>query len=417
MKKKILKNSSIIGFIIFALGSLLCGVLSSFLIDYKLDYFSYSCVNYNSEILADDSFEPTIINVKKDFAANERKEYSSLYKNFYYNFMVETCREKIDNSISFDLSDSDSFSTELLTQPSFSIETTEKDGGGYYLDYGLYYTYYSDKILGERNYLLPRFNCNSFIFISDVLANELIDYYGISNVDDPYAELITNEEYAVLPLMIDSADTSIKFSINNILYSDRRDGERTVELYNSFALIPYVSEVMNNLDVSFEVDLKTNPYGNKTCIKNINELGYTTDNSTFSVYSYNRSTSQYEINTNLSANLANIWTNTNDVLLYALLIMTMLIGLGINFYFNYFNYNFGRKDTILYLIQILLFIVYGIICSFIYIYPLFSLFPILYLLSFYIFKRKEITNEIKKFFRKSHETNSKNLEEFYNLEV
>lgn len=417
MKKKILKNSSIIGFIIFALGSLLCGVLSSFLTDYKLDYFSYSCVNYNSEVLADDSFEPTILNVKKDFATNERKEYSDLYKYFYYNFMIGTCREKIDNSTSFDFSDSSSYLTQLLTQPTFSIESEEKNDGGYYLDFGLYYTYYSDEILGEINYLLPRFNCNSFIFISDVLANELIDYYDIGDADDPYAELIANEEYAILPLTIDGTATSIKFSINNILYSDRRDGERTVELYNSFALIPYVSEVMNNLDVSFEVDLKTNPYGNKTCIKNINNLGYTISNSSFSVSLFDKSTSKYVINSDLSSDLMNVWNNSNDILLYVLLIMTMLIGLGINFYFNYFNYNFGRKDAILYLVQILLFVVYGIISSFIYIYPLFSLFPILYLLSFYIFKRKEITNEIKKFFRKSHKTNSKNLEEFYNLEV
>lgn len=417
MRKLDKKSNSIFGILVFIVGSLICGVLSSFLVDYKLDYFSYSCVNYNSAILADNSFEPTILNIKKNFTATEKKEYSNLFKSFYYNFMVETCREKIDNEITFSLSDSNSFSTELLTQPTFSVDTSEESGGGYYLDYGLYYAYFSNQILGERNYLIPRFNCDSYIFVSDILADELINYYHITDVDNPYAELITNEAYAVLPLTVDGIATPLKFSINNILYSNKRDGKRTVELYSSFALIPYFSNVMNNLDISFEVDLKTNPYGNKTCIKNINELGYNVANSTFSIYSFDRSINQYAMNSKLSANLANIWTDSNDILLYILLIITTLIGLGLTLYFCYRNHDFSRFDVIFYLVSLLLFIVFGIICSFVYIYPLFTLYPILYLLLVYIIKRKEIRNEIKGFFRKSDKINSKNIEEFYNIKI
>lgn len=416
MKKKLIKNGHIFTFLIFCFGSIICGVLSSFLLDFKLDYFSYTCVDYNSETQLSSTFEPTILNIKKDFSVDEKKQYSDLHNHFYYNMMVGACRQKIDNSISFNLSSSFSVSTQLLTQPTFSIETVEKETGGYYLDYGQYYSYYSDDILGPRGYLSTRFNCDGFVFVSDILADELISFYNIAG-DNPYEELITNEDYAVLPVTIDGEASSINLCINNILYSDKRNGDRTQELYDSFALIPYYPAVMNKLDVSFEIDLKTNPYGNKTCFKDINTMGYTIANSSYSIYSYSGAENKYLLNAKLSDDLVKAWSNGNDVLVYSIFIVLFLLGLGSIIYLSIINTKFARKELLSYLLSLGLFVIFGIVCSFIYIYPLYCLFPLSSLLFVYIIKRKEIRNEIKNLFRKPSKANSRYSEEFYQIEI
>lgn len=254
---------------------------------YKLEKFSSTIYKQTQK---NDSYECKILNVKKNKARYDNDTdviYKDAFNQFYYNKIVADTRLIIDDVVRVESTETN---IKLFTQDTFSISNDFLPEGGHYVDYGMFSSYYADDILGRRKYLFERFGCDSFVYISDTFANKLLEKYGISS----YEELIRNEQYAVLEVKINDTGR-FKFSINNILYSDKRHAKRASELYGDFALVYETQKLKKVLNTSIEFDLKSNPYCVKQTITQIKSLGYNLNNSQFNFGKFNKETMSFEI--------------------------------------------------------------------------------------------------------------------------
>ena len=268
-------------------------------------------------------------------------------------------------------------------------EEIEKATGYEVVDFGLYASYYLEEVLGNRG----RFgnNCDSFVFISDTFADKLIELYGI-NSEDPYRTLIQEEEYYVLPLTTGGGDT-IKFCINNILYSDSRSASRTYDLYGDFALFYYNGKVSPYLQLEFEIDLKDSPYSIKKTINDMEQLGYRTDNYLISFKQFDNKAGFYTMSEILNNSYLSLQSKkTIDVL-------TGVGIFGIIMFSILFLYFFSRKrkiskseKRIIFIIDLFFSVVFGVIVTFIYNYPWFSIGFLVQLIFTVILFRKELVN-------------------------
>ena len=365
--------------------------------EFKLDRMAYQINNYNQSTILDEDFKSTIVNVKSH---ENDKNFFDMLRYFYYNSLNRATRVQVSNKVTCNNMD-----LHLVTQDTYSIRTEEEPGGGYYIDKGLYYSYYSNELLGNRQYLSYRFGCETFVFISDVFADKLIDYYGISSLENAYELLITEKEYAVIDLVIDGNKT-VKVCINNIVYSTKRQAPRTLELYGDFALFCYRRDFIGTIDFEFEVDLKDNPYCIKQTIKSIEAFEYNSQNSDFTFKSFDKQTQKYKVDDKLTNRFKSI-SEKFDWIFY--LIFSLMIIAGIALLIILAKFGDGSSAIVLITCSSL-FIIYGLLATFIYNYPLFSLSPILFSLTLFIFKGKESKNEIKDYFyRKSHSITKKSV--------
>lgn len=343
--------------------------------NFKLDYLSYKLIDYN-KVPGNSSYDSPILNIKK---LNSTGEYChNLFYNFHYNLLCNGGREIVENKTClYPTINGESFELDLkLTiQPTYSISSI--NGGSeeieyHHIDFGQYYSYFPDIDNRHRGSA-----DTSFIYISDTLADKLINIYGITgNRIEAYKQLVNDERYCFLPMKIDD-NNIVPLSINNILYSSFQYGQskRMTSLYGDFGLI-WPHRIKQYLDFSFDIDLKTNPFGNKKIVNQVIQLGYSADNSVFSIidskagiYSYNKELSSY-LNDAISFkhNIACY------ILFVSLLILVFLLVLvAPKIFFKKVNKVFC---TIVYLI---FFVIYGIIASYTYIYPLFSIAPLVIL--------------------------------------
>lgn len=374
----------IVLFVLFSLSSCLFCLGTS---DFKLDHLSYSINNINRTTILDDDFRATILNIH----SNEKTNYNDLLSYFYYNSLNGPTRLIASNNVSCD-----ELNLHIESQDTLSIRSSEEEDGGYYLDKGLYYTYFSDDILGPRQYLIPRFGCDSFVFISDTFADKLISKYNISD-EEGYKTLITNEEYSVLSLIVDGNQT-ISLSINNILYSNKRNGPRTHELYGDFGVVARNNTLNNIFTFEFEIDLKDNPYCIRNTFKSVNELGYSTKKSRILLKRFDETSAKYIIDERLTEKYYKSWSSF-DALFYTLFAVSNLL---IIVSFSIIVNRTKRESLIPLFCCFCCFAVFGIISSFIYIYPLFSIPPLVGLIILIFLYRKEVKLFVKRvIFRKS----------------
>jgi hypothetical protein len=212
-----------------------------------------------------------------------------------------------------------SFSCSFHYQYTYSIGA--KYDWGYYLDYGLFSTYYRDEILPNRQYLEHRYNSNGFVFISDTFANKLLDLYGIND----YKQLILDEKYCLLECEINNKP--LKFCINNILYSNQRTGPRVQYLEDLFCVFHGRQSLLQELDFCVEVDLKSDIYGTGLFFKTLNALGYNVNNTEIQFKTYNTVTKEYEIREDLFSLFAKLDFNhyfSGEVIIYTLSFLPVL---------------------------------------------------------------------------------------------
>lgn len=402
-----MKNINKISFTFPTLLILLFSFLSNFILtytnDYKLDYFTSSLFDFNNS-------NSVIMNIKKKDteSSNVVSSYNTLFNSYHYNLNVKEIRFLLDNSAK-----NNEDSIKLYTQSTFSISTTELDGGGYYVDNGIFASYYSDDILGNRGYLSRRFGCDSFIFISDNYADQLLKKYNI----DSYEELITNEKFAVLSLEIDDNKTAT-FCINNILYSTKRHGVRAEELYNYFGLIYNVGPIMSWSKLSIDFDLKPNSYHTNKILKEINKLGYDSDNSIFTFYRSNKDTNVYNPSLASNEQFLNLFhsNDTKYIVLYWSCILASICSLFLIYHFllrskKYKLYSLG-------LILLCLLILSCVVSSLPYCYSFWSLSWILSFVSCIIICWKDLLNGVKYFLAKrSKEKSLLSMAEYNQVQI
>lgn len=362
--------------------------------NYNYDYLAYRINDYNRNIDNDD-FQNPILTIRKneDSIKKTGPFFDDLYEEFYYNFLVSSIREKISNS-SLKVDDSE---ISLYTQSTFSIRKQEEPSGGYYVDYGLFYAYFSDNILGNRGYLKIRNDCDSFVFISDKFADKLLEKYGLSS----YEELILSDEYSILPVTLDNGQV-LKFSINNILYSSKRTAPRCSELYGSdFGLIYFKKDFLtNNLRISFEMDLDSSAFNMRNNFNTLESYGYNNSNSDFSFRIYDKQLDKY-----LESDYANtyfkeiITTNYSEWISITTLLISVIAFIALLFLYSArWVELYSLRPILLILPCFIVFFVWSIVTTFAYSYPLFMVFPIIAFLAMLITFGKEVRNELSSFF-------------------
>ncbi len=408
--------------VVFLAGSIACGWISSNTIDYQLDNFSYMLNDYNLHNYYSD-FSPPVMSIKRD----DSSAYKNLFDEFYYSDFVQSCRVRIDNVYEVFI-DSGEQNSELrfFTQPTFSIKEESHSDGGYLLDYGQNSVVFNPSTLQPiiGNSLSRRYGADAFVFISDTYANKLIDHYGIgSNLEisneDKYLELMTNEQYCMIKVVFEN-DLEISLCINNIVISTSIDSPRYLSLYGDFGLVYYSYNFRNHVNTTFEMDLKVNPFGNKSVFSSVKKLGFDEENSTIEFMKYDYSNGKYfgdEINDTLNAKYRDIWISQNDYLWQTLFFVMLIAIVAAFILILLFRRNLYFNSATLFYATCILFILYSIVASFVYVYPFFSICPLLLLIICFIYGRKEINRDCVGIFEKILRKN-KNLNcKFHSIEI
>lgn len=271
-KKQFFKKTNILIFIISNLVLVLMFALNMLCSDAKLELFCNSLNNYFKNPFMEKKNSPILRITKEECSFND------LFSEFYYTPNQSTLnmfRRMSSNQISLFRDDGLYFPCSFQDQTTYSIN--EKIDDGYYLDKGMYDVYFKNEVLPNREYLSFRFNSNGFIFISDTLADTLIATYDLPN----YESLISDERYCKYFLNIDGVDTPYSVCINNIVFSNKKNGSRTKQLYGDFCLFFLADKLDKKITKCVEFDFKSDVYGTKEILKKINKMGYSADNCSF----------------------------------------------------------------------------------------------------------------------------------------
>lgn len=352
----------ILGLSFFLLGSLcLC-----FTKDFQLDYLSYQIVNYNS-VPGTSKYNPAIFNVKRNFGDEnnvQEKLYTGLFQTYHYNQLVNGARVLVDNNTSF-LIGTKNFEIKLTSQPTFSVDKNlfNDEEFVHNVDAGQYFAYFEEIVSRHRG---P--SNSSFIFISDTIADKLVEYYQINGETqiDKYRTLILDEKYAFCSLKID--DDVVPVTINNVLHSNYPIGQATrfFEVYGDFGLI-WLNRISSLVNTSFDIDLKTNPYGNKQVIHGVNGYGYNTSNSVFVLKTFEGG--QYLVNNNLTNSLVNA-LHTDELIsticVFAFLVVNALCVYIVCVYYKKMKFVYTKHFL---LASLAFFGFVGILMTYLYVYP------------------------------------------------
>lgn len=359
----------------------LFGCLSCFLLqDFKLDYLSFQMINYN-RVLGNGEYDAPILSVAK--TDDKIKEdgtpfYNDLFSVFHYNMLVNGARtvSVSDTSLLLNDADSTSFDLSLTTQPTFTIDKDNlatDDNPVFHIASGQHYSYFPEIVNRHRGD-----STTSFMFISDTLANKLIETLNVpgESLIERYQNLIVDEQYCFQKLIIDDAHIA-NVAINNILHTDYSEGQssRMFKLHGDFALI-WADIIKDKLSLSFEIDLKTNPYGNKKTIKNIEALGYTGSNSIFNLRICRSDV--YLVDANLSKSLNEALKTGNNVFSYLPFIVIQIACCVFCFIINKKPF-ISMNKRVISLVLLGMFVTYGLVVTFTYNYPLFTITPLVFI--------------------------------------
>lgn len=360
--------------------------------DYKLDRVACSLNDYNSHDYYN-GFQSPILRLhqdSKDGSTNRSERYDDIFEQFYYNSFVKHLRQFATNDITDELLNK---KINVFCQKTYMCRNTELSDGGHYVDYGVFASYYGDNIYEKRpdgdprtHGYFPYTGCVTFAYISDAFADSLIEHY--KNVE-PEIEIKNYEDLIfkkpVLPIVAAKENNDgtvteyqINVSINNVLYREKRHAYRISELYgDTFALIDlysYGKKTREWADLACEMELKADPFGTKNVFQGLEYFGYNPNNSQYKFYKYDYSSNSYYIDSEIAEKYLESYNNNiSNVLFYCLLFIVIFI-------FSIFNLFIIRKDKVLrnmaiagYLLTAILF---GVIVSFTYFYPLWSLAPV-----------------------------------------
>lgn len=398
MTERIRKNKYLLISILYCLFSLLCGSLFSFTQSYKVDYLLTE-INAPNQHNYYNGFISPYLKIKKNDEESKKNgiRYSNLMNYSYYNPFINSCREVVDNEVSvcFD----EKTTVKIVTQNVFQIANDKNAANLYTVDMNMFYSYISQNDIKDilpNNYTV-RNGCDSFAYISDTLADKIVSYYNLECYDNPYLEIIKSDTYSTLELNVDGSESTIKLCINSILSSKHRFATQIHDIYGDFALVFLNGGVQKYLNsLSFDIDLKVNQYGNRRIINDVKSLGYNPNNSTFHFYSYDYSAHGYYFNEKISNSFANVQKNSFLPEFVAFIIVT--IGIVALILLSLIKRKIKTFERLSFFSLLIVFSAYGFLANFIYIYPYWSLFPIIGLVIILALNWREVFNFEKNIF-------------------
>ena len=362
-------------------------------------YYELANISNNSK----GNFEISLrVQYNKD---NSFGKYSSAFSYLYYSILVDAARIGVDDETVVNIG-GECIKTKILTQPTFSIpKQLEEDS--YYLDYGIFSTYFNDSSFSFGNSRTVRNGCESFIFVSDTFADYLVNYYNLENEPNPYYSLIENSDYSTIE--ITCGEKNIKYCINNVLHSDKRSGPHYKDLFNYYFMTNITSS-LKDAQLSFEAELTSSPYSVKKCFGVLDSVGFKADDSKYDVLSFNYETKEQTILKNKQGieygqKYREIKTKSDTLsIVFQCLIILLSIAFCFCFVFVFFAQRFNR--LLLFATSAFSSILYGIYCLLSYVYITWSIIPLFYLIFSFIVARKELKYGVYRIFKKDCQANA-----------
>lgn len=255
-----------------------------------------------------------------------------------------------------------------------------------------------------------RNGCDSFAYISEDYANYLLTKYSLES----YEELMLNQNASTLSFI--GADGIIyKLSINNIISSSYKNGLVAKEKNSYFALAYLNSNLLNALNVTFEIGMKESPYSIRDVLSTIKTFGYSNTNYNFSIYTPNYFTLELEAKINLTDAFVRYLNMDNNVFLYLAWIFSFS-----SVVFSFFVLWIGMridKRALFYFISLfsIVFLIATIISSFVVTYFMLYLCPTLIEAIFLIFLLTIIIERNQN--KKTHVKSTSDEESVYEITI
>ena len=385
--KFIAKIAAYISFGISLFSIIASTILFTYTTDYKLEKLSYDVCNYNK--VSYDNLNNSILSISFNDHSKDYNGYYSLHNKFYGNDFVKSSRFISDNCYDIINVNGDSYNVRFIAQNVFSKQQKAKNT--YVLDYAQYALYNTFDFKDSRG--------TDFCFISENIAKQLliekgynvtnenkIDYYNSlcasSNNDGtlfsyhaPNGKIFTLSVLGVLKSNYGSAYQCTKKSIGD----------------ENFILTWLPFKYPSYFDFSYEIDLKLNPYGNKNTFKFCMSKYSDELNYNMQIRQYNNE-GKYEVNNILTQQYYNvIYTGTNSSMYYYIALSIVLVCFILFFTFNLISFKSTNKSVSIVLsCYIVLFVLYGIVANFIFVYPLTTLVFLVYIINYAFLGRKQL---------------------------
>lgn len=387
--------------------------------DFRMDKICYEINDYN-KVNYSNGFVSPIFSIEKE----DTITYNNLISYFYYNFLVNGCREMVNQDIALEFEDGYQVPIALAGQDTFTLKKTDiskpdDEFRKYRLERNMFNTYFYDEIFEDGRNNITRFGTASFIFVSDLIADQIISHFSFDSYDDKnlsYKEMIMNEHSSKVYLVVNGMNTNISLCINNVVYSDTLAGKRINELYGEFGVCYFNTRFSSVITSRFEIDLKADPFGNKNSFNAIKQLGYNTEDCTYKLFKFEKNNG-YVFNEKITKSLTKMFYENEKNTFYDIAFY-LSIALGAFLFIVLSCFFFGKTiscvNDIFAYIFIVLFFVFSIVCSFIYMNIYITL-PLIVFFFLYAYRVKEVLNFVyKKLFFK---TNPEIKEAFFKISI
>lgn len=385
--KVIAKIAAYISFVISLLSIAASTIFFTYTTDYKLEKLSYDICNYNK--VSYDNLNNSILSISFNDHSKDYDSYYSLRNKFYENDFVKSSRFISDNRYDINNVNGTSYNVRFIAQNVFSKQQKAKNT--YVLDYEQYALYNTFEFKNSRG--------TDFCFISESIAKQLLMEKGYDMTDenkvDYYNSLCAssnNEGTLFTYYTLDGKKISL--SVLGVLKSDYGTAyERTKKSIGdeNFILTWLPFKYPSYFDFSYEIDLKLNPYGNKNTFKFCMSKYSDELNYNMQIRQYNNE-GKYEVNNILTQQYYNvIYTRTNSSRYYYIALSIVLICFILFFIFNLISFKSTNKSVSIVLsCYIVLFVLYGIVANFIFVYPLTTLVFLVYIINYAFLGRKQL---------------------------
>lgn len=394
--KFIAKIAAYISFVISLLSIVASTIFFTYTTDYKLEKLSYDICNYNK--VSYDNLNNSILSISFNEHSKNYNDYYTLHNQFYKNDFVKSSRFISNDYYEFNETNGSQYKVHLIAQNVFSKH--QKTKNTYVLDYSQYAVYNTFEFKDSRG--------TDFCFISESIAKQLLMEKGYNVTDenkvDYYNSLCASSNNEGTLFTYSTLDgKKISLSVLGILRSDYGTTyERTKKSIGdeNFILTFLPFKYPSYFDFLYEIDLKLNPYGNKNIFKFCMSKYSDELNYNMQIKQYNER--KYEVNNILTQQYYNvIYTRTNSSRYYYIALSIVLVCFILFFIFNLISFKSTNKSVSIVLsCYIVLFVLYGIVANFIFVYPLTTLVFLVYIINYAFLGRKQLYEFFKNILEK-----------------
>lgn len=325
--------------------------------NYRIDVFCNNLISYTKYSTVDAAATPLLsISSKK-----EKFDYKDLFSSVNYNQYVPYYRCSTDTLLNFS-SSADSIGVSVISQPTFwSTPYTTSNGETIFrLDHSSYYLKYQSEY-NSHGY-------NAFFYLSQSLASHICKEMSISE------ETLIGRVFEFK----DKNDETMTAYVSNIVVDGYGLSDYQTHDKGFFVLsfLLFDPKIKNNFNAYFDIKMKGNSRGNskiiEACLGSCPRSDYCYD-----FYTFSKSNKEITLNQDISEQFQTLDLNDDykwvaGVVVFGFLFMVAETAKAI-FRKKYRNFVLTSSA-----ISAIIFGLFGIVCSFIYVFYLFGFFSLIY---------------------------------------